>query len=208
MKKITEIEKIGKGARYRLFLDGELFGIFEAEILAKHCLKSGEEYDDMFFDELLIENGDYACFNRGLSGLEKSTKSEKMLQDYLKEKGYPIACINRAIEKLKSYGYIDDEAFCENFISCYASSKSKRKLKYDLLNKGIDINIIEKKLEEKLTSEEEEEKCLIFAKKYMKNREFDLKTKQKLFNHLAGKGFDFGLISSAWDKIKNNSEEI
>ena len=94
MKKITEIEKIGKGARYRLFLDGELFGIFEAEILAKHCLKSGEEYDDMFFDELLIENGDYACFNRGLSGLEKSTKSEKMLQDYLKEKGITRFIIN------------------------------------------------------------------------------------------------------------------
>lgn len=208
MRKISEIEKVGKGARYRVFLDGELFGVFEAEILARHCLKSGEQYDDKFFDELLIENGDYACFNRGLSGLEKSMKSEKMLKDYLKEKGYPKFCIDKAIDKLKSYGYIDDEAFCENYISCYSSSKSKRKLKYDLLNKGIDINIIESKLEEKINDENEEEKCLNFAKKYMKNKEFDLKTKQKLFNHLASKGFDFGIISSAWEKIKGEQEEF
>lgn len=201
MREISEIVKIGKGARYKVFVDDEFFGIFEAEILARHCLKSGEKYDDQFFDELLIENGDYACFNRGLAALEKSMKSKKMLKDYLKEKGYPSSCIKKAIEKLESYGYIDDNVFCENFIASYKDSKSKRKLKYDLLNKGIASDIVEKKLEEFLDNEDEEEKCLKFAKKYMKNREFDLKTKQKLFNHLAGKGFDYNLISSAWEKL-------
>ena len=204
MRTISEIEKVGKGARYRLFLDDELFGIFEAEILAKHCLKSGESYQDEFFDNLLLENGDYACFNRGLSALEKSMKSEKILKDYLKEKGYPAICIKKAVEKLKSYGYIDDEVFCDNFISSYSASKSKRKLKYDLLSKGIDSQIVDRKLEEHLDDEGEEEKCLKFAQKYMKNREFDLKTKQKLYNHLAGKGFGFNHISSSWEKLEND----
>ncbi len=204
MKEITEIEKIGKGLRYRLFVDDELLGVFEAEILAKHCLKSGQKFEDSFFEELLIENGDYACFNRGLLALEKSMKSEKMLVSYLKEKKYPYSCIEKAVEKLKSYGYIDDEAFCENFISSYMFSKSRRKLKYDLLSKGIDDEIVEEKLDKMLNDEGEAEKCFKLAEKYMKNKEFDLKNKQKLFNHLAGKGFEYGQISSVWEKLEND----
>lgn len=206
MKLITEIVKIGKGARYKLYLDEEFFGIFEAEILAKHSLKSGESYDDTFFDKLLIENGDYACFNRGLYAIEKSMKSEKMLKDYLKEKKYPLSCIEKAIKKLKEYGYINDEVFCDNFIASYGSIKSRRKLKYDLLGKGIDSSIIERKLSEQLNDENEEEKCFNTAKKYMKNREFDLNTKQKLYNHLAGKGFDFSQISSVWERLENDRD--
>ena len=57
-----------------------------APSLIPHRLKSGQKFKDSFFEELLIENGDYACFNRGLLALEKSMKSEKMLVSYLKEK--------------------------------------------------------------------------------------------------------------------------
>lgn len=205
MKEITEIKKVGKGDRYKLYLDGEYVGVYEAEILARHSLKTGEIYEEEFFKALEIENGDYACFNRGLGALEKSMKSERMLKTYLKEKGYPLLCINKAIEKLKEYGYIDDEAFVENFISTYSSSKSKRKIKYDLLSKGIKEEIIERHLKS-IDDEDEREKCVKFALKYMKNREFDLKTKQKLFNHLAGKGFDYDDISHSWEAIKNGRD--
>ena len=99
MKKITEIKKIGRGLRYYLFLDDEFFGIFEAEILAKHCLKTGQEKEDEFFEDLKIENGNFACFNRGLAVLEKSMKSEKMLRDYLRQKGYPQNCIDYGVKK-------------------------------------------------------------------------------------------------------------
>jgi len=203
MKEITEIKKVGRGERYKLYLDGEYAGVYEAEILARHSLKTGEKYNKDFFDELEIENGDYACFNRSLNALEKSMKSEKMLKTYLKEKGYPISCINKAIEKLKEYGYIDDEAFAENFIASYSSSKSKRKIKYDLMGKGINEEIIERKLS-CLDDEDEREKCLKFASKFMRNREYDLKNKQKLYNHLAGKGFSFDDISYIWEQLKND----
>lgn len=203
MKQITEIQKIGKGERYRLYLDGEFFGIYEAEILAKHCLKSGQEFEDEFFSNLAIENGDYACFNRGLNAIEKSMKTKKMLKDYLREKGYPLQCISKAIEKLEEYGYIDDEAYTENYISSYPT-KSRRKIKYDLLAKGVNEKIIEEKLNSLTSDEEERKKCLNYASKYMKNKEIDLKTKQKFYNHLAGKGFSFEDIGWAWEEIEND----
>lgn len=202
MRTITEIKKIGKGQRYNLYLDDEFFGVYEAEILARHSLKTEQSFDEQFFQDLQIENGDYACFNRGLTLLEKSMKSEKMLRDYLREKGYLKSCIDKAVEKLKEYGYIDDEAFCENFISSYQMSKSKKKLKYDLLSKGIKESIIEEKLE-KLSEEDELEKCKTLAIKYMKNKEYDLKTKQKFYNHFASKGYDFSIISNVWEDLQN-----
>ena len=145
MKQITEIKKIGRGERYKLFLDDEFVGVYEAEILARYCLKTGQSYEDEFFDNLSIENGDYACFNRGLNALEKSMKTKKMLRDYLREKGYPKNCIDKACEKLAEYGYINDESFCENFIISYRNQKSKRKMKYDLLSKGVKEEIEEYK---------------------------------------------------------------
>ena len=202
MKEITEIKKVGRGQRYRLYLDEEFFGVYEAEILARHCLKTGQKFEEEFFENLAIENGDYACFNRGLNALEKSMKSKKMLKTYLREKGYPSHCIDKAIEKLENYGYIDDKAFCENYIASYPS-KSKRKLKYDLLSKGIKEEIIEEKLENLINEEDESKNCLHFAQKYMKGKTLDIKTKQKFYNHLAGKGFSFENIAQAWEEIEN-----
>ena len=105
MKTITEIKKIGKGERYYLYLDDEFFGIYEAEILARYCLKTGQSYDEEFFDNLKTENGNYACFNRGLAVLEKSMKTEKMLKDYLYSKGYTKECVDYGVKKIKEYGY-------------------------------------------------------------------------------------------------------
>lgn len=199
MRIITEIRKIGKGQRYYLYLDNEFFGVFESEILAKYCLKTGDEKENEFFEELKNENGNYACFNRGLAVLEKSMKTEKMLRDYLYSKGYPKSCIDYGVKKIKEYGYINDESFCENYITSYSNSKSRRKMKYDLLSKGVDENVIEKTFEKLLKDEDERENCLKFGEKFMRNREFDLKNKQKLFNHLAGKGFNYDDISYVWN---------
>lgn len=204
MKTITEIRKIGKGQRYYLYLDDEFFGVYEAEILARHCLRTGQSFDESFFEDLKLENGDYACFNRGLSLLEKSMKSEKMVKDYLREKGYPKPCIDKAIDKLKEYGYINDENFCESYINSYRSNKSKKKLKYDLLSKGIKENIICEKLDQLLDEDEERENLQNLAQKYMKNKEFDLKNKQKFYNHFVSKGYDYGLILNIWEELQND----
>ena len=132
-------------------------------------------------------------------------KSEKMLRDFLKGKGYPLECIDRAIDKLKEYGYIDDESFCENYIATSSSSKSKRKIKYELLSKGVDEQIIEEKLAT-VEDEEEEAVCRRLAEKYLRNKEFDLKTKQKYFNSMLGKGFDYSLILKMWEEITNDRD--
>lgn len=203
---ITEIKKIGKGRRYYLFVNGNNEGDFESEILAKYQLKTGQEIDLDFLKKIKIENGDLAAFDRALGYLEKGMKSEKGIRDYLRGKGYPDECVDRAASKLKEYGYIDDSIFAENFIRTYSNSKGRRKIKYDLLAKGIDGEIIEEKLESIFEREDEEMLCARLAEKYLKNKEIDQKTKEKLYRHLAGKGFSFDMISSVVRKVTNGRD--
>ena len=201
--KITEIKKIGTGQSNYRYVDDECLGIMEAEVLARHNLKTVQQLDKQFFDDLIVENGDYACFNRSLSLLAKVMKTEKQLREYLSEKKYPKSCIDKAVDKLKDYGYINDQAFCENYVNLSGESKSKRKIKFELLQKGVKNELIDQVLE-KLSDENERQVCLKFAQKFMKNREIDVNTKQKFYNHLASKGFNFSDISQAWEEVVND----
>ncbi len=203
---ITEIKKVGKGLRYKLFVDEKYEGTFEVEILAKYKLKTGQELSRDELDKIKIANGDLACFDRGLGALEKSMKTEKMLYDYLIGKAYPEECIERAIEKLKDYGYIDDGVFAENFIRSYSHIKGRKKLKYDLLGKGVAPEVVEEKLNELVSEEEQFDTCLTLAKKFLKNKEYDQKLKQKLYNHLLSKGYDYSVISQVLKVIDNGLE--
>ena len=92
------------------------------------------------------------------------------------------------------------------FEPLYVEKKSSSEWYYDSeFDTGIKEEIIERHLKS-IDDEDEREKCVKFALKYMKNREFDLKTKQKLFNHLAGKGFDYDDISHSWEAVKNGRD--
>lgn len=192
---ITEIKKIGQGKRYSLYVDEEFVGVFEAEILAKNKSKTGQELSSDELQRLKIENGDYASFDRALSVLEKGMKTEKGVRDFLLQKGYPEECVARSIEKLKEYGYINDEFFAESYIKTYSSNKGKKKIKYELINKGVDKQIIDEKLNDLIEEEEEFEVCKTMAKKYLRNKVIDGKTRNKLSNHLASKGFGYDIIS-------------
>lgn len=201
---ITEITKIGKGIRYKLEVDNNFEGVFEAEVLARYNLKTGQEIDEKFLNALKIENGDFACFDRGLGLLERGMKSQKQVEDYLKGKGYPQTCIDKAVKKLSEYGYINDEIYAKEYVRLYSQKDGRRKIEYSLKNKGINDDLISATIEEILTEESQDETCLMLAKKKAKNMELDSKGRQKLYTYLAGKGFDFETIKRVVNLLQYN----
>lgn len=198
---ITEIVKIGKGQRYKLFVDEKFEGVFEAEILAKYNLKSSQEIENDFLDKLKVENGDFACFDRALSLLEHGMKTRKQVYDYLKEKKYPSSCIEKAIEKLQSYRYIDDLAYAKEYVKLYSQKDGQKKIEFALKSKGINDENTRLALDE-LSDDTQEETCLNLAQKKAKNMILDEKNKQKLFAYLAGRGFKFDIIKKTIAKLE------
>ena len=192
---ITQIKKIGRGDRYSIYCDDVFFMQIETEILVKNKLKTGQEISEEQAQNLKLQNGDFASFDKALSYIERGIKTEKNIRDYLKKKGYLEESVNKAVDKLLEYGYINDEVYAENYISTYSQTKGKQKLKFDLLSKGVDKSIIDQKLEKLLDEEGQFESAKTLALKFLKNKIRDEKTYQKLCGHLVSKGFSFDVVS-------------
>lgn len=201
--KITDIKQVGKGMRYKVYIDDAFVGTLEAEILARYKLKTGQELSQEKFDEIKIVNADYACFDLALLSLGHGMKTEKMLIELLTKKGYPLEAVRKAVKKVKAYGYIDDAVFAENYITTYCSSKGRRRLRGELLQKGVPASIVDNKLEV-IDEEQTREVARNLAQKYMKNREFDEKNELKLFRHLISKGFDYNTVANTVRGLKDD----
>lgn len=204
---ITEIKKIGRGDRYSIFIDDVFDGTLEAEILVKHKLKTGNEIDEEQWRQIKLENGKLSAFSRAVGYIEKSLKTQKQLQTYLKEKGFLQESIDDAVQKLKEYGYIDDKVYAENYIKTYKDKKGKIKLKFDLLSKGVAADVIEEALQEFVDEDEQYAACEKLLKKYVKNKPQDIKLKSKAYAHLFSKGFSGDIISRAIGKIFSEVED-
>ena len=202
---ITQIKKIGKGERYSIFIDGNFSCVLETEIIVKNQIKEGQEIDAEKWQDVRLQNGDLSCFSRSLSYLEKTFRTEKQLKDYLREKGFLEESIEKAISKLKEYGYIDDLVYAENYVKTYISKKGSKKIKFELLTKGVDREIVDEALNKIVDEDEERKRCFIFLKKYLKDKILDKKTKAKAYAHLISKGYSSEVVLSAIGRLEDES---
>ena len=65
----------------------------------------------------------------------------------------PESCIEGAVSYVEGYHYIDDEAYVRNYIGYRGFSKSRLKLRQELLKKGISPELFEQIWEESAVSE-------------------------------------------------------
>lgn len=200
MPTITDITLQKKKSRANVFLDGEFVCGLNNITLVKNGLKIGKEITKEELLKIHNESERESAFEKALSLLSRQKYTKKAISDKLKSKEYEEDIIKQVIEKLTEYGYISDLDFANSFISAN-KNKSKRMLEVNLLKKGLGRETIKKALEENTTDEEEKEKCLKATEKYLKNKELDEKTLQKLKSHLVYKGFSFDNINYAIRKL-------
>ncbi len=203
---ITKIKRIGSTNRFHVYVDDAWAGIFLDEILAVYKLKTDQEIDEEAFKEIKKENDERVSFDMAVSYLEKYVVSERGLKDYLKKKGFDESAISSAVEKLKEYGFVDDEKFAKTYFESLSSCKGKRVIAQKLKQKGVSSEIVESLLEN-VDEEAEFEKAVVLAGKFVKNRQKDTKTKQKCLAHLVYKGYDYSVAQKATNEVFVNTEE-
>ena len=84
---------------------------------------------------------------------------------------YPDEIINKTIEFLIQYCYLDDEMYVRMYVDTYQNRKSKRQIIYDLFRKGISKDLVITYLETRDYSEE-----ICFASlfnKYVSNKDLN-----------------------------------
>ncbi|MEG1711299.1 MAG: regulatory protein RecX [Clostridia bacterium] len=134
--------------------------------------------------------------------LERSTKTEKQMRTYLKDKGFIEEVIFAVIEKLKEYNYIDDEKYAMNYCENYKLGKGIRRLAYELKEKGINDCIIENATE--INKDDELNRAIELAKKRVKGVLTE-DAKAKLYRFLIYRGFDYEITKTAIRQIESTT---
>lgn len=197
--KVTRIEELDK-KRSRVYIDEEFaFVLYKGE-LRIYKIEEGSELGSGLYEEIktrvLPKRAKLRCMNL----LKSKAYTEKQLRDKLKAGQYPEDIITEALEYVKSYGYVNDRAYAEDFIEYNKGNKSRRRMEQDLLRKGIakdTISSIFEQMKEEGSGPEE----FHMAAQLLRKKNYDANTatfeeKRKLAAFLYHKGFESDTIRS------------
>lgn len=200
---ITDIKQAkGKKARCHIYIDNNFVCTLNEFTIFKYKIKVGQEITQQELENIAFENEASEAFELAVDLISKTQKTRKQVYDYLKSKGYlPKLCEN-TVDKLASYHYINDEVYAKNYVNCYLNKYGKKKMRFALQQRGIENSIIDKVLED---MQPQEDVVLGLAIKFMKNKEYTQQNFEKLYRHLASKGFDWDLINNAVYQIKRDN---
>ena len=197
---ITDINPQKRKGRYNLYVDGGFYSGIDAETIVKAGLKTGIEVTKERLEELVIESETRSAFEKLIGIISRQMYSKRDIYQKLLKYGYSDICIQRAIEKAEEYNYIDDKAYAKALVES-KPLKSKLEIKNALFIKGIKSVDAEEYLE-KISQEEEAERAIVLAKKYMKNREADQKTMAGLYAFLSRRGFGSASVRKVLESYK------
>ena len=198
MKTITKlcVKKNDKNS-VNLYLDGSFYCTLLLETAMKNNLKAGTIITEDKLADIQAESEKNVAYIKVLKLISTRFKTQKEVENYLREKGYLPATIYFVIAKLNEYKMIDDRQYAINFANIHKNTFGKLKIKNILLQKGILESIIDDILGNDFEQTAEIQKL---AEKYMKTKENTKENYIKLFKYLTNKGFEYENIKSALKK--------
>lgn len=195
--------KSRKNTRIKVYIDGDYaFPLYQNDIKTLG-LEIGLELPvdtlDRLIDNLILPRAK----QKAMDLLKFQDRTEQELRLKLKDQMYPESIINRTIDYVVHYGYLDDARYASFYIKLRKEKKSRKILYYELIRKGIDRDLLEGVFVEEYQSGEEDPELTAIKKLIYKittnPKELDWVEKQKLIAKLCRKGFDIGKIKRFLD---------
>lgn len=184
-----------KKNKYKVHLQGGMDLVLYKREVKAYGLEVGEELSEEVYQRILEETLIPRAKRRAMHLLEKQDRTRKNLEDKLRESDYPQTAIDAAIAYVESFHYIDDERYARSYVHFHQEGKSKRRIQQDLMQKGIDRDVITLVLEEEYETSEEDMIRDLLRKKHYDPESADAKERSKMYRFLAGRGFSSGDIS-------------
>lgn len=187
---ISKIEKL-KNNKYKLIIDGENINTFDHVILDNNLLYK-KQIDEELYNKIIEDTNFYNVYNVVVKYILKKRRSEKEINEYLKKYNLENNKRDIIISKLKSINLIDDIGFCKAYINdnVYLSKKGINKIKNELLNHNIPLNVIEQELNNIDDDMFEEKLNKLIIKKINANHKYsNAFLKQKILNEMMNLGY-------------------
>lgn len=197
MSIITKIEAQKRSKdRVNIYVDEEFFMAVYAELVYTHSLKKSMEIDKNSLQDLLHDEMYMKAKNKALSILSKSDQSEKKIREKLLNE-FDENIVEEVVDFLKGYKLINDNLLAEKIVhdNMNLSKFGKNKIKQNLYNKGIEASEIQNAISQ-IDPDEEYKNAKYLAKKRLSRLKGEDKNKinQKIYQHLAYKGFNYDII--------------
>ncbi len=212
--KITAITAQQKNPnRVNIHIDGKYRFSLDIAQVVDFGIKIGKDIDELTLEDLENEGQFGKLYAQAVEYCWARPHSYREVYDYLYKKTRParyrnrkgeikeragvlVQNVDRVLERLVNKGYLDDYKFCQWWVENRNLTKgsSLRKLRSELMQKGVDPKVIEQVLAESQRSDDIEIQKII-AKKQSKYPD-ELKLKQ----YLLRQGFSYDDINSALSK--------
>ena len=139
------------------------------------------------------ENRSGEAIKKAMRLLVSKSRSERELRERLQREGYSEEETEAALEYVKSYGYVNDRRYAENYIMSAGAKKSRAALRSFLADKGIAEELIEHALTEVPTDERDLIRELLYRKAGEPHK-MEEKELRRVYGYLARRGFSAGDI--------------
>lgn len=178
--KINKIIKT-KDNKYKIIIDNEIIVTYDNVILDNDLLYK-KELDSKLYDKIIQDTKFYEVYNKTVKYIMKKLRSEKEIRLYLLKYELSYDEIEKIIIKLKDINLINDVNYTKSYINdqIYLSKNGLNKIKQNLLNQDIPIELIENelsKIDNSLIDERLEKIILKRIKSNKKYSEFELKNR-------------------------------
>ena len=202
---VTRTESLTK-TKYKVDLDGQFaFVLYKGE-LSRYGVKEGAELTEETVDEIYNTVLLKRAKKRAMHLLEDMDRTEAGLREKLRQGLYPAEIIEKAIDYVRSFGYLNDARYAENFILSRRNSKSRKEIHALLLGKGISDEEISIAFENCYGDQEEQEAVRrILEKKRVNPKTADDREMQKIYGYLARKGFRYETIRQVIQNYNENA---
>ncbi len=204
-----KIERIAKKDRRNVIInfddDNDL--IINYEVFLKNGLRKGMDVSSDRFSFLVEENEKHKIKTGAINYLVKRIHSEKELRTKLLQKKHKLEMINEIIDELKEKELIDDYKYALIYTDEKTRTKlwGERKIKSELMKKGISNEIISQAISEKFPEENKLENAIELASKKIKSLSYKNLEKRKLaekvYSFLASRGYDYQTSREALEKV-------
>jgi len=202
---ITRIVQKGKND-VTIHFDNDSMLFLAVEVFLKSGLKKGDDISEDRFSFLIEQNKLFHIKQRAFRLLGRRQHASFELRRKLWNKDYEQKLIDEVIDDLKKKGYLDDKEFIRAFVAEKSKSKnwSTKKIKSELLKRGIDSKLIDRMLNGQMVQSDFENAMKLAKKKYEILNKRNLEPKElrnKLSTYLFSKGFDYDLIKEVCNKL-------
>lgn len=203
--KITAIKPQEKRKnRASIFLDGSFaFGVSE-NIVADFGLYAGKELGQKDLETIKDAENLGKAMEKAYRLISFRQRSAKEITERLGEK-FEKATVEKALTKLKDYGYLNDKAFAESWVEERKVKKGKKALYFELLKKGINKEIIEEVLMNLDVEEEVKNATEAIKKKKTYLNLPEPERRQKITAFLARRGYSYDVIKKTYDRLQDRT---